>query len=279
MTNEQKILHKKNTSCIQCNCSYTLENKKIRHHNHINGQFISSLCNECNLKMQYKPFLPVYLHNLKGYDSHLFITALFKYGYQQTEKTKKDFVSCIPNNEQKYISFSKNIIVDTIEFIDKKSKKMIRKPVFYEIRFLDSYAFMASSIDELSENLKSSCNNNIIELRNTFKNISEHFINDDEFLLLIQKGVYPYDYIDSYDRLYEDKLPSQSDFYSELSSLECSNENYEKAKLVWNTFKCKNFLDYHNIYLISDVLLLADIWENFRNVCYKIYGLDRKSVV
>ena len=151
---------------------------------------------------------------------------------------------------------------------------MIKKPVFYEIRFLDTFAFMASSIDALSENLKSSCNNNIIELRNTFKNISEHFINDDEFLLMIQKGVYPYDYIDSYDRLYEDKLPSQSDFYSELSSLECSNENYEKAKLVWTTFKCKNFLDYHNIYLISDVLLLSDIWDNFRNVCYKIYGLD-----
>ena len=81
--------------------------------------------------MQYKPFLPIYLHDLKGYDSHLFITALFKYGYQQEEKSKKDFVSCIPNNEQKYVSFCKNIVVDTIEFIDKKTNKMIKNPVFF----------------------------------------------------------------------------------------------------------------------------------------------------
>ena len=127
MTNEQKLSHKKNTNCTQCNCVYTIENKKIRHHNNINGNFISPLCNECNLKLQYKPFLPIYLHNLKGYDSHLFITALFKYGYQQEEKTKKIFVSCIPNNDQKYISFSKNIIVDNIKFIDKKTNKLIKK--------------------------------------------------------------------------------------------------------------------------------------------------------
>lgn len=86
MKNEQKLSHKKNTNCNQCNCSYTIENKKIRHHNHITGNFIGSLCNKCDLKLQCKPFLPVYLHNLKGHDSHLFITALFKYGYQQQEK-------------------------------------------------------------------------------------------------------------------------------------------------------------------------------------------------
>ena len=113
-------------------------------------------------------------------------------------------------------------------------------------------------------------------LNNTFigANTSDHFTDDDEFLLMTEKGVYPYDYIDSYNRLYEDKLPIQSDFYSMLSSLECSDKDYERAQLVWNTFKYKNFLDYHNIYLISDVLLLADILNNFRIVCFKIYRLD-----
>ena len=91
---------------------------------------------------------------------------------------------------------------------------------------------------------------------------------------MIQKGVYPYDHIDSYHKIYVDKLPSQLDFYGVLSSVECSDENYEKAQIELNTFICETFLDYHNIYLISDVLLLADIWYNFRNVCYKIYGLD-----
>ena len=76
---------------------------------------------------------------------------------------------------------------------------------------------MASSIDSLSENLKVSCKN-IGELRKTFKNINNHFTNDDEFLLMTEKGVYPYDYVDNYARLHEDKLPSQSDFYSQLSA-------------------------------------------------------------
>ena len=77
-----------------------------------------------------------------------------------------------------------------------------------------------------------------------------------------------------YDKLYADELPDLKDFYSLLSSVECSNKDYTKAQIVWNTFRCKNILDYHNIYLISDVLLLADIWDNFRNVCYKVNGLD-----
>ena len=80
-----------------------LKIKKIRHHNHTNGQFISSLCNECHIKLQYKPFLPIYLHSLKGYDSHLFITALFKCGYQQPKKNKKDFVN-LTTNKNIYLS-------------------------------------------------------------------------------------------------------------------------------------------------------------------------------
>jgi hypothetical protein len=62
--------------------------------------------------------MPVYIHNLKGYDSHLFVSSLFKYGYQQTTSQN---ITCIPNNEEKYISFSKNIQVG--EYIDKKTKK------------------------------------------------------------------------------------------------------------------------------------------------------------
>ena len=158
MTNEQKLSHKKNTNCTECNCFSTHENKIIRHHNHITGNLMSCFCNECNLKLQYNPFLPVYLHNLKDYDSHLFITALFKYRYQQKED-KRDFVSCIPDNELKRILFSKNISVDAIEFIDEKINKIIKKNVFFKIRFIDTFVFMALSIDSFSGILKSSCKN------------------------------------------------------------------------------------------------------------------------
>ena len=63
-------------------------------------------------------------------------------------------------------------------------------------------------------------------------------------------------------------------FYSKLYNASCSDEDYQQALKVWDTFKCKTFLDYHNIYLQSDVLLLADVWSAFRETCYKNYNLD-----
>ena len=84
-------------------------------------------------------FTPVIFHNLSGYDSHLFIKNI--------GKTEGD-IKCIPNNEEKYISFSKDIVVD--EYENKKGKKV---EVKHEIRFLDSFKFMASSLDSLAKNL------------------------------------------------------------------------------------------------------------------------------
>ena len=260
---EEKQKHDDINNCQECNCSFTDSNKKVLHHNHISGKYISTLCNECNLKFQYKPFIPVYLHNLKGYDSHLFIKSLYKYGQTNVD------LSCIPNNEEKYISFSKMIKVD--EFKSKKDNKI--HSVLFEIRFLDTIAFMNSSIESLVDNLKKG-NNTIDELRLAFPNTSRHFINDDEFMLMTQKGIYPYDYIDSYDKLFVNQLPPKSEFYSKLNDSNISDEDYQQAHKVWQSFKCKSFLDYHNLYLKSDVLLLADVWESFRNTCYKYYELD-----
>jgi hypothetical protein len=73
-------------------CSFSNENKKVKHHDHITGDFIDTLCNDCNLKYQYKRFLPVYIHNLKGYDSHLFVKSLYQYGYKPDEKGNN--ISC-----------------------------------------------------------------------------------------------------------------------------------------------------------------------------------------
>jgi hypothetical protein len=152
--NGEEIKHKNNTQCDKCYCRYDKKNKKVAHHDHINGEFIGSYCNTCNLKYQYKKFLPVYIHNLKGYDSHLFISALFNYGCFEKK------ITCIPNNEEQYISFSKSIKVD--EYNDKDGNI---KPVLFEIRFVDTYAILSSSLDGLVENLKKDCKD-INELRN-----------------------------------------------------------------------------------------------------------------
>ena len=124
---------------------------------------------------------------------------------------------------------------------------------------------MASSIEKLSENLRNN-NNDINELRNSFKYTSQYFTNDEQFLEMIKKGVYPYDYIDDFNKLYTSYLPDINSFDSKLNKSKCSKEDYDQAKNVWNKFNCKNLLDYHNIYLKSDVLLLSDIWFNFSKV-------------
>ena len=159
------------------------------------------------------------------------------------------------------------IVVDSYT----KNKKDIN--VMYEIRFIDTAGFMASSLSSLADNLKSGCKT-VSELRSVFKNVSDEFSNDAEFELMTQKGIYPYDYINTYDKLSINKLPERHQFNNKLTFSKCSDVDYKQAQKVWSTFNCKSFLDYHNIYLKSDVLLLADVWETFRKVCFTNYKLD-----
>ena len=97
---------------------------------------------------------------------------------------------------------------------------------------------------------------------------------EDKLSLLTRKGVYPYEYMDSPEKLKETKLPPKEAFYSRLSDEGISDENYAHAQKVWETFEMKNLEDYHNLYNRVDVLLLADVFENFREICIRNYKLD-----
>ena len=268
LTYDEQDRHDDMLCCEECKCEFTKKTKnsktyKVVHHDVVTGKYISTMCEGCRLQFSYKTFLPVYLHNLKGYDSHLFINALHKYGDTTCE------LSCIPNNEEKYISFSKMIKVG--EYYCSRDK--CSKNITFEIRFLDTIGFMNSGIASLVGNLSKGCDTDE-KLRKAFPNTSKHFKGEEELQLMTSKGIYPYDYIDSYDKLLLDKLPEQKDFHSRLYNSDCTDDDYEKAQNVWYKFGCETFLDYHNLYLKSDVLLLADVWEAFRNTCYKNYGLD-----
>ena len=92
--------------------------------------------------------------------------------------------------------------------------------------------------------------------------------------LLTRKGVYPYDYVSSLEKVSEKQLPPKEEFYSKLNDEDISDDDYQHAINVWNNFKCKTIRDYHDLYLKSDVLLLSDVFENFRKTCLKHYNLD-----
>ena len=88
-----------------------------------------------------------------------------------------------------------------------------------------------------------------------------------------------YDYMDSFGRFSEKKLPTKDDFYSILNDEHISDTQYVHAIKVWNTFKLNNIGEYHDLYLKSDVLLLTDVFENFRKTCMQYYKLDHVIIL
>jgi len=146
-------------------------------------------------------------------------------------------VKCVANNMEKYITFSVG-----------------------GLRFIDSLNFLQGSLDSLvSTTLKES-----LKITSTISKDS----------ILYKKGIYPYEYMDSWERFSETRLPDKEKFYSKLNDEHITDEEYAHAQTIWEAFECKTLGDYHDLYVKTDVALLADVFENFRNLCQEQYGLD-----
>jgi len=227
LTPEEENEFQNATRCHICGEELGLE-PAARDHCHITGTFRGASHSSCNLNFQFTGRTPVVLHNLKGYDSHIIM--------QKLGKIKDKTINCIPNNMEKYISFSLG-----------------------KLDFIDSLQFMNASLESLVANLAKEGDQKF----NTLKK----YIEASKLPLLLRKGVYPYDFMDCKEKFDEPQLPPKEAFYSILTDEHISDEDYQHALNVFTTFELNNLGEYHDLYLKSDVLLLADVFENFRNIC------------
>ena len=148
-------------------------------------------------------------------------------------------VSVIPNGLERYMAFTIN----------------------KDLAFIDSMQFMNSSLDALVNNLPD----------NGFKYLSQEF-SSEQLKLVKQKGVYPYEYMNGLKKFSGDKLPDKCKCFSSLKDECISEKDYLHAVDVWNIFKMNTMGDFHNLYLKTDALLLADVCVI--NTCLDYYQLD-----
>ena len=233
MTDNDELCFRLEEKCHICNKKYTDKDIRVRDHCHITGKYRGSAHQECNLKLRVNPEeikIPVIFHNLRGYDSHFIMQEIGAIVKKHTYKNNKGedkqmIINATPNNMEKYMAFM----------------------LGNHLTFIDSFQFMSFSLDKLVSNLP----------RELLKYTSQKF-KGKELDLMARKGVYPYDYMDCFDK-FNEKLPPKEDFYSIMNNEHITNKDYQHAQSVLETFNIKNMGEYHNLYLESDVLLLADV--------------------
>ena len=285
LTKEKEDNYNKENNCYICKKDFN--NDKVSDHCHFTGKYRGAAHNTCNLRYKISKNIPVIFHNGSTYDYHFIIKELaceFEGNFE-----------CLGENPEKYITFS----VPIKKRIDNKNID-----ITYKIKFIDSFRFMATSLSKLVDNLTDNihndkcikCKSNLCfvraineklifkcidcekEYEKEFnKKLVERFANTykfcnndlDKCIMLLRKGVCPYEYIDEWDKFNEKVL-----FYSNLTLENISETDYDHANNVFKKFNINNLDEYHDLYVRSDTLLLADIFENFRQSCLKNYELN-----
>ena len=160
----------------------------VQDHCHITGEYRGAAHNACNLKLRIYPksvVIPVIAHNLKNYDAHHIMQEIGKVTGE---------LKCIPNNMEKYITFSLG-----------------------KLRFVDSWQHLSTELEKLVASAS----------KDSFA-ITKSYIQDEEKANLpLRKGVYPYEYMDSFKRFNETSVPPKEAFYSSLKMEKVTDENYE----------------------------------------------------
>ena len=297
LTIKEEKYHNKQKVCYICKKEFNTNDKKhykIKDHCHYTGKYRGAAHNICNLRYKIPKEIPIVFHNGSTYDYHFIIKELIK-------EFEGNF-ECLGENTEKYITFSTPLKKEI-----KNNNKIIE--ITYKIKFIDSYRFMSTSLSKLVDNLSEGLYNNkcvncescldymktkneklILQCFNCKQNYEKDFNKElikrfantyefcngnlNKFILLLRKGVYPYEYMDNWEKFDETSLPNKKSFYSSLNMENIDDIDYRHGNNVFKRFELKNSGEYHDLYVQSDTLSLDDVFENFRGMCIKVYELD-----
>merc|ERR1711973_305996 len=228
--------------------------RKVRDHDHDTGMYRGPAHSLCNLHLKNLIKTPVLFHNGSRYDNHILLTTLAA----QSEKLEKKNIEVIGKTMERFTTLA-----------------------WENFEFKDSYQFLQTSLDKMVANLKTQVRGQMPPCK-VFKHTLQHFANvypevdqTTREQLLLRKGVMCYEHLSNAKVLLETRLPPRQAFASVLRGGETvSLEDYQHACTVWDTFQMKSMRDYLDLYCTLDTMLLADCFEQFRDMSMTHYTLD-----
>lgn len=241
-TEKEQAHFETSTTCGICGRDIKDMDIKVKHHEHYTGKYISAAHADCNLNARlYDCMIPIFFHNLAGYDVNFIVRALGKLKSGRVQK-----LEVMPHNTEK-----------------------IRKLDFNSYSFMDSLDFLSGSLADIT--------NDLVLSNHEFPLMEKIGIyqTEDQKRLLLRKGVFPYGLVRNYMQLFEmQTLPNKDAFFSDLTQNDISDEDYKHAQTVWSKFKIKDMLHYAFLYLRLDTILLSEAFIKFRNLLIDEENLD-----
>ena len=259
---------------------------KMRNHDVWNGDFKGAAHSGCILATRKKRTqkIPVIFHNLAGYDAHII--------FQNLTKVDCEDPFVIAKSMEKFIGFSIGSLqfMDSLQHLSSSLDKLVNNlgdkskiigckycPRRGAPKSIAKHEKIVHKKEFKTEYIHTEKNSTLPELfpilyhnfKNKWKDLPE-----EAFEMLTRKGVYPYTYMDSMEKFKENHLPSKEEFFNDLSKKEISDEDFQFVHQLWKTFNLKNLGELHDLYMETDTLLLADVFQNYRQVIMKNYGLD-----
>jgi hypothetical protein len=245
MSEEDNKIFYSSKFCYMCDTEFSEKVIKCRDHSHITSKFIGAACQQCNLRRKRPQKLKIFIHNGSRYDFHFIVKALGKYG------EAIESISVLPYNGENFRTLS-----------------------FNSFEFNDSLAFLQAPLAQLCSDLKQT-NHTYNILKSTFVVRTNGQFDKEKFDMVLEKSFFPYEYCTSLELMKKTtKLPKRRHFYSSLSEETISKKDYNFAKKVWKKFNCQNLVDYAKIYCKIDTILLAEVFQKFREDMHKFSGLD-----